>query len=61
MKKSGYAGITLDKKNQEQPADKDRAQDSSSKKIPGTGPQSDNDAGKIPEPEHKQRNPAEKK
>jgi hypothetical protein len=60
MKKSGYAGITLDNKNQEQPADKNRAQDSSSKNIPGTGPQSDH-AGKVPEPEHKQRSPAEKK
>jgi hypothetical protein len=60
MKKTGQ-GIALDKKNQEQPTDKDRAQDSSSKKIPGTGPQSDNDAGKVPEPERKQRDPAEKK
>jgi hypothetical protein len=59
MKKSRH-GIELDKKNQEQPTDRDRAQDPSSKKIPGTGPQSGG-AGKIPEPEHKQRNPADKK
>jgi hypothetical protein len=60
VKKSGH-GIMLDKKNQEQPTDNDRAQDSGSKKIPGAGPQSDNDAGKVPEPERKQRAPAEKK
>jgi hypothetical protein len=42
MKKS-FHGITLDKKNQEQLADKKRAQDSSSKNVPGTGPQSDDD------------------
>jgi hypothetical protein len=60
MKASPH-GITLDKKNQEQPTDRDRAQDSSSKKIPGTGPQSDDGAGKIPKPEHKQDHPAEKK
>jgi hypothetical protein len=59
MKKSRH-GIELDNKNQEQPTDQDRAQDSSSKNIPGTGPQSD-DAGEVPEPEHKQRNSAEKK
>jgi hypothetical protein len=59
MKKSRH-GIELDKKNQEQPTDQDRAQDSSSKNIPGTGPQSD-DAGKVPDLEHKQCNPAEKK
>ena len=34
-------GIGLDKKNQEQPTDKERAQDSSTKHIPGRGPQSD--------------------
>jgi hypothetical protein len=60
MKKSRH-GIELDIKNQEQPTDQDRAQDSSSKNIPGTGPQGDDDAGKVPEPEHKQRNPAKKK
>jgi hypothetical protein len=59
MKKSRH-GIELDKKNQEQPTDQDRAQDSSSKNIPGTGPQSD-DAGKVPDLEHKRCNPAEKK
>ncbi|WP_082512521.1 hypothetical protein [Afipia sp. Root123D2] len=32
-------GISLDKKNQEQPTDKKRAQDSSSKNILGSGPQ----------------------
>ncbi len=32
-------GICLDEKNQEQPTDKKRAQDSSSKNIPGSGPQ----------------------
>jgi hypothetical protein len=59
MKKSRH-GIELDKENQEQPTDQDRAQDSSSKNIAGSGPQSDG-AGEVPEPEHKQRNPAEKK
>jgi hypothetical protein len=40
MAKSDH-GIGLDKKDQEQPMDKDRAQDSSSKNIPGHGPQSE--------------------
>jgi hypothetical protein len=60
MKKS-YHGIGLDEKNQEQPTDKRRAQDSSSKKIPGAGPQNDEDVGKVPGSEHEQHHPAEKK
>ncbi|MCK1474141.1 hypothetical protein IVB27_04770 [Bradyrhizobium sp. 197] len=53
-------GIALDKKHQEQLVDKYRAQDPSSNKIPGSGPESD-EVGKVPEPEGKQRDPAEKK
>ncbi|MCK1477005.1 hypothetical protein IVB27_19870 [Bradyrhizobium sp. 197] len=54
-------GIALDKRNQEQPIGKRRAQDSSSENISGAGSQSDEDAGKVPEPEHRQRDPKEKK
>jgi hypothetical protein len=41
MSKSDH-GITLDTKNQEQPTDKKRAQDSSSPNIPGSGGEADN-------------------
>lgn len=36
-----HHGIDLDEKRQEQPTDKKRAQDSSSKKIPGSGRQNE--------------------
>ena len=46
-------GISLDIKNQEQPTDKKRAQDSSSKNISGSGSQNDK-ASAVPEPKQRQ-------